>query len=64
MMMPAVGTRGEPVGSRATGRFAVNAWAVADREERLARQRDDYRAMSAWDRCICEFHAPRLPPVT
>ena len=34
------------------GRVPVKAWAAADREERLARQRDDYRAMSTWDRCI------------
>ncbi len=34
------------------GRVPVRAWAAADREERIARQRDDYRAMSTWDRCI------------
>ena len=34
------------------GRVPVKAWAAAVRERNLARQRDDYRAMSTWDRCI------------
>ena len=34
------------------GRVPVKASAAAVREAAIARQRDDYRAMSTWDRCI------------
>ena len=34
------------------GRVPVKAWAAEVRERNLARQRDDYRTMSTWDRCI------------
>ena len=34
------------------GRVPVKASAAAVREQNIARQRDDYRAMSTWDRCI------------
>ena len=34
------------------GRVPVKASAAAVRERNIARQRDDYRAMSTWDRCI------------
>ena len=35
-----------------TGRVPVKAWAEADRDNNRARERDDYRHMSVWDRCM------------
>ncbi len=34
------------------GRVPVKPWAEAARDRAFDRQRDDYRAMSTWDRCI------------
>ena len=34
------------------GRVPVKAWAAAAREHDISRQRDEYNAMSTWDRCI------------
>ena len=34
------------------GRVPVKAWAAAAREHDISRQRDEYDAMSTWDRCI------------
>ena len=34
------------------GRVPVKAWAAEVREQKIAQQRDDYRTMSTWDRCI------------
>ena len=35
-----------------TGRVPVKAWAEAERDDNRARERDDYRHMSVWDRCM------------
>ena len=34
------------------GRVPVQAWAEAQRDDNRARQRDDYRRMTVWDRCL------------
>ena len=34
------------------GRVPVKAWAASAREHDISRQRDEYNAMSTWDRCI------------
>ena len=47
-----------------TGRVPVKAWAEADRDNNRARERDDYRHMTVWDRCITRGVPGSMFPAT
>ena len=49
---PAVNAPDVLVVDPSDGRVPVKAWAAAAREHDISRQRDEYDAMSTWDRCI------------